>query len=392
MKPADFIRIEQEKLDAIRDEAERKTLEFINEEKAHLKAQSDAKREKITDAQKIRDHAAGLQEKLGGIKEQQEKRAEQRGREDRHAEEQRKSDDQKADEQRKADQQKRDDQQKEDHRAEARAHAREETERLVKEELEKHVRESREVIMAGSSRGPAMTPGMNDPIRMAAAMDHPGLTDDQKLILHNYGYAVGEGWHNREETRKNELMQGERQKRADAKSDLQQRGGIVGKDDDFFADLYSKDAKDLENTPAQTVQSAAVQDQDKTSEQQHADFFEKHFREDRQDRDRTPEQKAAEAVQARDDAISDVKEDLRKDHEDQQVGETGKDVKERADLESTGKVSVKEAEEMTHGKGSHEKADQRFEEWYERHEDKALEEAGVSRDPHDYEIELEDER
>lgn len=359
MKPADFIRIEQEKLDAIRDEADKKALDFITEERARVKALKDALADRITDAQKIRDQVADTQKK---------------------------SDEQKADEQRKADQQRKDDRQKEDHRAEARAHAREETERLVKEELAKHVREAPEPIMSGSSRGPAMTPGMNDPIRMAAAMDHPGLSDDQKLILHNAGYAVGEGWHNREETRKAELMQGERQKRDDVRADFQQRGG-VGKEDDFFAGLYSKDAKEGQDAP---VQQQDQQNQNITQEQ-HADFFEEHFSEEKH-QDRTPEQKAAEAVQAKDDAVSDIKEDLRKDHEDQQIGETGKDRKERADLESTGKVTVKQAEEMTHGKGSKEREDQQFEEWYEKHEDKELEEAGVSRDAHDYEIEMEDER
>lgn len=383
MKPEDLIRIEQEKLDAIRAENDKKALDFITEERARVKALKDALADRITDAQKIRDQVADTQKKSDDINDRIARQKDTVDREDRHKEEQRKSDDQKADEQRKADQQKRDDQQKEDHRAEARAHAREETERLVKEELAKHVREAPEPIMSGSSRGPAMTPGMNDPIRMAAAMDHPGLSDDQKLILHNAGYAVGEGWHNREETRKAELMQGERQKRDDAKSDFQQRGGIVGKDDDFFADLYSKDAKEGQDAPMQQKQD---QQQDQTPEQ-HADFFEGHF-----SQERTPEARAADAVRARDDAVSDVKADLRKDHEDQQVGETGRDVKERADLESTGKVTVKQAEEMTHGKGSKEREDQQFEEWYEKHEDKELEEAGVSRDAHDYEIEMEDER
>lgn len=374
MKPEDFIRIEQEKLDAIRAETDKKALDFITEERARVKALKDAQADHLTDAKKIREHVAETQKKFSEINERIERQDDAVKRED-----QRKSDDQKADDQRKADQQKRDDQQKEDHRAEARAHAREETERLVKEELEKHVREAREPIMSGSSRGPAMTPGMNDPIRMAAAMDHPGLSDDQKLILHNAGYAVGEGWHNREEARKTELMQSERGKRDDARADFQQRGG-VGRDDDFFADLYSKDEQDA------PIRQEQDQQQDRTPEQR-ADFFEDHFSEER-----TPEVRADDAVQARDDAVSDVKEDSRKEHADQQVGETGRDVKERADLESTGKVTVKQAEEMTHGKGSHERDDQQFEEWYNKNETQELDDAGVSRDPHDYEIELEDER
>lgn len=382
MKPEDLIRIEQEKLDAIRDEADKKALAFIAEERARIKALKDAKADKITDAKKIREHVADVQKKSDDINDRIARQDDAVKREDRYKEEQRKSDEQKADDQRKADQQKRDDQQKEDHRAEARSHAREETERLVKEELEKHVRESREIIMSGSSRGPAMTPGMNDPIRMAAAMDHPGLTDDQKLILHNYGYAVGEGWHNREEQRKTELLQAEREKRDDAKADFQQRGG-VGKDDDFFAGLYSKVAEERQDVPVQQDQQDQ-QNQGRTPEQR-ADFFEEHFSEDR-----TPEARAAEAVQARNDAVSDVKESVRKEHEDQQVGETGKDIKERADLESTGKVTVTQAEEMTHGKGSKEREDQQFEEWYSKNETQELEDAGVSRDAADYE--MEDER
>ena len=85
-----------------------------------------------------------------------------------------------------------------------------------------------------------------------------------------------------------------------------------------------------------------------------------------------------------------MKENVRKDHEDQQVGETGLDKKQRADLESTGKVTVQQAEEMTHGKGSKEHADQQFEQWFTRNETQELDKAGVSRDPSDYE--REDER
>ena len=322
MSAADQIRIEQEKLDQIRRETEKEGQEFIAEMREKLRAQKEAGRDGGLNRDAQREALREAQKRTDDFKDRIQRQQDQEKRERQQKTDQNKTDEQKQSDQRKADQQKKDDQQKEDHRAEARAKTGEETERVVKEELRKHVENRQEKIMAGSVNGPAMTPGtINDPIRMAAAMDHPGLTDDQKLILNNAGYAVGVGWHNREAQRKEELMQAERQKTADLRADFQKREGATTAD--------------------------------------------------------------------RDDAVSDAKENSRKDHEDQQVGETGKDKKERADIESNGKFSVKEAEEMTHGEGSKEKEDRKFEEWFSRNKDQELDKQGISQDAKDYEQENE---
>ena len=314
MSAANQIRIEQEKLDQIRRDTERRMSDEWKEILDKVNARKDAHREGHLDEDKASEDWKNHDEKkLGEQRDRAQLYEDQIKRERQQKADQTKSDEQKQSDQRKADQQKKDDQQQEDLRAAARSKARDETEKLVKEGLEKHVQERQERIMSGASSGPSMTPGtVNDPLRMAAALDHPGLSDDQKLILSNAGYAVGEGWHNREAERKEQLMQSERGKRDDLR-----------------------------------------------------------------------------AAQDRDDAVDDAKENSRKDHEDQQVGETGKDIKERADLESTGKVSVKEAEEMTHGKGSKAKADQQFDEWFTRNKDQELDKQGVSQDAKDYERENE---
>ena len=349
---ADRIRIEQEKLNEIRTEAAEKLQAELNDMQEKARARQDAERDGTLDPGKADDQRKAEESRQAEMADRISKLRDQQQRDQAHRSEQQKSDDQRQSDQRKADQQKADDQRKEDHRAEARSKARDETERMVKEGLEQHVADRQERIMAGSSTGPAMTPAtVSDPVAMAAALDHPALTDDEKLILSKAGYAVGEGWHNREAERKEQLMQGERQKRDDLQKAFgdRQKEGPQTDHRDFFEDMFTKG-----------------QGRDQTD-------------------DRTPEQRAAEAVQERDDAVSDVKEGLRKDHEDQQVGETVQDKGERANLESTGKVTVAQAEEMTHGKGSKEHADQQFEQWFTRNENKELDKAGVSRDPGDYE-------
>ncbi|MEB8535378.1 hypothetical protein [Acidithiobacillus ferriphilus] len=262
--------------------------------------------------------------------------------------------------------------------------------------------------MAGSSTGPAMTPRtVSDPVALAAAIDHPALTDDEKLILSKAGYAVGEGWHNREAERKEQLMQGERDKRDDdrVKPDARpDRGGEAARANgdqqkdgqqqqearpDFFEDMFAKGG-DMGRQPDRESRAPErngdQQREGQRQEQERPDYFEQIFaREKGQTHDRTPEQKAADAVQERDQAVTGVKENLRKDHEDQQVGETVQDKGERANLESTGRVTVKQAEEMTHGKGNKEHADRQFEQWFDKHETQELDKAGVSRDPGDYE-------
>ena len=375
---ADRIRIEQEKLNEIRQEAARRMQKEWEDIQDKAKARLDAGRDGRLDEGK--------------------------------AEEQRRADAQRKADQDEADQQKADDQRQEDIRAEARAKARDETEKLVKEGLERHVSDRQDRIMAGSSTGPAMTPRvMNDPVAIAAAIDHPGLTDDQKLILSKAGYAVGEGWHNREAERKEQLMQGERDKRdddrqkADARPDResgarsangdQQKDGQQQQEarPDFFEDMFAKEGdrgRQPDRESRAPERNGDQQREGQRQERERPDYFEQIFSRT-QDRaktdDRTPEQRTAEAVGERDDAVSDVKDNSRKDHEDQQVGETVQDKGERANLESTGKVTVRQAEETTHGKGSKEHNDQKFEQWFDKHQDKELQDAGVSRDPGDYE-------
>ena len=61
-------------------------------------------------------------------------------------------------------------------------------------------------MMSGSVKGPTMRPGSETErgqVVMAVEMDHPGLTDVQKLIIRNQmGIQPGEGWQNREADRK----------------------------------------------------------------------------------------------------------------------------------------------------------------------------------------------
>lgn len=396
MSNADQIRIEQDKLEEIRRETEKKGQEFIAEMRKKLRAQKEAKADGGLDKDAQRDVLREGQKRADELKDRAQRQSEQEKREREQKAEQMKTDEQRQSDQRKADQQKKDDQRAEDIRASAREKARAETERLVKEGLDRHVSDRQTRIMAGTSHGPAMTPAtINDPVALAAAMDHPGLTDDQKLILSKAGYAVGEGWHNREAERKQELMQAERQKRDDARESApekrqeHEKGRETGQqqDRDFFADHYSRAPEQRQPQDREPEQRQGDREQQQ-DQQQRPDFFADHYSKT----GKTDEQRAADAVQARDDAVSDVKDAVRKEHTDQQVGETAHDIKERADLEGTGKVTVKEAEEMTHGKGSHEAEDRKFEKWYDKHETQELDNAGVSRDPADYEKEQERDR
>ena len=395
MDSADHIRIEQDRLDEIRRETEKKGQEFIAEMREKLRAQKEAGRDGELNRNAQRDSLREDQKRTDELKDRFQRQADQEKRERQQKADQTKTDEQRQSDQRKADQQKKDDQRAEDIRASAREKARSETEKLVKEGLDRYVQDRQHKIMAGSSHGPAMTPAvMNDPIAMAAAIDHPGLTDDQKLILSKAGYAVGEGWHNREAERKEELMQGERQKRDDAREAApeQKRDQEKSRSDeqrpDFFADYHSREPEQGQTQEKVREPGQRQGDREQQRDQQQPDFFSDHYSKT----GKTEEQRAAEAVQARDDAVADVKDSVKKEHTDQQVGETGRDIKERADLESTGKVTVQQAEEMTHGRGSHEAEDRKFEKWYDKHEGQELDKAGVSRDPKDYEKEQERDR
>ncbi len=396
---ADQIRIEQDKLAEIRAEAAEKLQAELNDMQEKARARQDAEHDGTLNPGKADDQRKAEERRQAEMADRVAKFRDQQQRDQAHKSEQQKTDDQRQSDQRKADQQRKDDQRQEDIRAEARAKARAETEKLVKEGLERHVHDRQDKIMSGSSTGPAMTPAtVNDPIAMAAAIDHPALTDDEKLILSKAGYAVGEGWHNREAERKEQLMQGERDKRDDDRTKGDARpdraNGDQGREGrgrpDFFEGVLSKerDRTQADHEKQTPERNGGQQREGQRQEQGRPDYFEQIFsrtQDHAKTHDRTPEQKAAAAVQERDQAVSGVKENARSDHEDQQVGETVQDRGERANLESTGRVTVKQAEEMTHGKGSKEHADRQFEQWFDKHETQELDKAGVSRDPGDYE-------
>lgn len=331
MTNSERIRIEQEKLEEIRAEAARKTRDEMREVSDKVDARNDARRDGT-----FQSEAAGESRKADQAKIDQAKTAEALHKEQMARERQQKED------REKEDRQKTEDRQKEDLRAKTREHVKEETEKQVKKEMHDYVSRARGQVQERPD-GPAMTPGVvHDPLKMAVAVDHPGLTDAEKAMAATAGWAVGAGWHEREAERKQELMQSE-------------RGKLDG------------DRVHAQEKP------------EPEKEKQH------------HEPEKTPESRADQAVKDRDNAVSDVKENVRKDHEDQQAGETGKDIKERADLEGTGKVTVTQAEEMTHGKGAKEHADKQFDQWFDRHEQQELDSAGVSRDPASYEREQEDE-
>jgi len=277
---ANQIIFDQEKLDAIRRETERRMAEVRKELLDKVNARKDAFREGNLDEDRAseiwREHD---EKKLREYKEHAQRQAEQEKRE-RIA---------KAD-QEKRDQQKRDDQRSEAIRAQTREKMRAETERRVKEALKEHVEnrakekpdekpqdkqehakgqerqakpepkpapaqapaQQQDRIMAGASKGPAMAPRMlSDPLAMAAAMDHPAMTDDQKLIMARAGYVVGEGWHNREAERKEAMMQAERQKRDDLKAQyaLKEPARTQAQKDfkgDHFEDLFTSKVPEQE--------------------------------------------------------------------------------------------------------------------------------------------------
>jgi len=280
---ANQIIFDQEKLNEIRRETERRMAEVRRELFDKVNARKDAHREGHLDEDRAseiwREHD---EKKLREYKEHAQQQAEQAQRE-RIA---------KAD-QEKRDQQKRDDQRREDIRAQTREKMRAETERRVKEALREHVEsrakekpdekaqdkqeqaegqryqdrqakpestqapapaQEQDRIMAGASRGPTMTPRMlSDPLAMAAAMDHPALTDDQKLIMEKAGYSVGEGWHNREADRKEAMMQAERQKRDELKAQyaLKEPARVQAQREfkpDHFENLFSPKTPQQETT------------------------------------------------------------------------------------------------------------------------------------------------
>ncbi|MEB8475412.1 hypothetical protein [Acidithiobacillus ferriphilus] len=382
---ADRIRIEQEKLNEIRAEAAQRMQKEWEDIQDKARARLDAGRDGGLDQGKAEDQRRADAQRKTDQDDRAQRLEDQAKRDQAHKSEQQKTDEQRQSDQRKADQQKADDQRQEGIRAEARAKARDETERMVKEGLERHVADRQEKIMAGSSTGPAMTPRtLSDPVALAAALDHPALTDDEKLILSKAGYAVGEGWHNREAERKEQLMQAERDKRDNDRTKGDARP-------DYFEDMFAKGGdrgRQPDRESRAPERNGDQQREGQRQEQERPDYFEQIFsrtQDHAKTDDRTPEQRAAEAVQERDKAVSDAKENVRPDHEDMQVGETAHDKKERADLESTGKVTVRQAEEMTHGKGSKAHADQQFEQWFGKHESQEFDKAGVSRDPADYE-------
>ena len=281
---ANQIVFDQCKLDEIRRETERRMAEVRKEILDKVNARKDAYREGHLDEDRASEIWRETDEK---------KLAEHKERAQLQADREKRERVAKA-EQEKRDQQKRDDQRSENIRAEAREKMRAETERRVKEALKEHVEnrakekldekpqdkqehaegqqqdrhakpepkqapapapapaQEQDRIMAGASQGPAMTPRtMSDPLAMAAAMDHPALTDDQKLIMARAGYGVGEGWHNREQARKEAAMQAERQKRDDLRAQYAEREPARAQAQqefkaDRFEDIFSSKAPEQE--------------------------------------------------------------------------------------------------------------------------------------------------
>ncbi|MEB8605825.1 hypothetical protein OW715_14525 [Acidithiobacillus ferriphilus] len=104
--------------------------------------------------------------------------------------------------------------QQQEARAAARAHAMAETRKaLVQQRAQMQEKMQTQdgpavdrMMSAGSVKGPTMRPGSETErgqVVMAVEMDHPGLTDTQKLIIRNQmGIQPGEGWQNRETDRK----------------------------------------------------------------------------------------------------------------------------------------------------------------------------------------------
>ena len=357
MTNSEHIRLEQEKLAEIRKEAERNAQANHEEIRARAQARIDADKTGNLDNGKANDQRQAEMH----TKEREAARAallkEQMARERQQKEDREKEDRQKTE-----------DRQKEDLRAKTREHVKEETEKAVEKEMHEYVSRARGQVQQQQSDGPAMTPGVvNDPLKMAVAIDHPGLTDTEKAMAATAGWAVGQGWHERESERKQELMQGERAK------------------------LDGDKAHAPEKEPEKEKPAEPEKQQEKEEEREKQAEPEKQQQEKQHEPEKTPEARHDQAVKDRDDAVSNVKENVRKDHEDRQVGETGKDVKERADLESTGKVTVTQAEEMTHGQGAKDHADKQFDNWFDKHEQQELDSAGVSRDPGSYEQEQERE-
>lgn len=138
-----------------------------------------------------------------------EKLAERMRQDDQKRQEQRARDMREQDRKRAEDARARDRQQQE-HRARAREFAKAKAAETLKKEAEKakdaQKEPEKEKQMSGASQGPSMRPVPKQwqAAEMAAEMDHPGMNDAQKAELQRQGVAMGEGFKNREEARKKE--------------------------------------------------------------------------------------------------------------------------------------------------------------------------------------------
>lgn len=180
---------------------------------------------------------------------QMELRAEQARRDEQsRRENERRADDQRRrDEQRKADQKRIDDRRAQDARQKARMQAQAIEKQVRREEMRDQqkgfagnfvgeIQQNQSAEFANGSRGPVMTPGTAyDPVREAAATDSAALTDVQKSILAQHGYAVGDGWHEREKQRISD-MEAEQVNTAEKR---EARDGLK--------DFVEKDKENLEN-------------------------------------------------------------------------------------------------------------------------------------------------
>ena len=138
---ADRIRIEQEKLNEIRQEAARRMQKEWEDIQDKAKARLDASRDGGLDEGKAEDQRRADAQRKADQDDRAQRFTDQAKRDQANKDQQQKTDDQRQSDQRKADQQRNDERQKEDHRAEARAKARDETEKLVKEGLVRHAQD-----------------------------------------------------------------------------------------------------------------------------------------------------------------------------------------------------------------------------------------------------------
>lgn len=158
----------------------------------------------------------------------QEKADQERKNYDSRMQDQRRDEERKREEQKREEQRKQEEKRQQELRAEARKYAEQKAREMLEKEREKERKREQmqarkqengeqtqgqmQQIRQRGAKGPSMQPSSGnselDQLRILAAMDHPALTDTQKLILNQqYGVEIGQGWHDREAERRKEIEQ-----------------------------------------------------------------------------------------------------------------------------------------------------------------------------------------